>query len=44
VSCDHDPYRTARPLCEHELHYLHLGHVLIRHSHRYPLILMWLAR
>jgi hypothetical protein len=34
----------SHPLCEHEIRFLRLGHTLIRHSPRYPLILMWLTR
>jgi hypothetical protein len=28
---------------QYELAHLRAGHVLVRHSARYPLILMWLA-
>lgn len=43
MSCGSHRDRRHGPLCEHELHFLRLGHVLIRHSRRYPLIIMWLV-
>lgn len=43
MSCRESHYGKAGPLCEHELHFLRLGHTLVRHTRRYPLILLWLA-
>jgi hypothetical protein len=34
---------SGRPLCEHELRFLRQGNILVRHTSRYPLIIMWLT-
>ena len=43
MSCGSHRDRRGGPLCEHELNFLRLGRILVRHTPRYPLILMWLV-